>query len=149
MFKDKLILAGTAGLIAAVVDILFDFVFFWLKITSGTTANFIAGIIFRSSNLNVTQVIVGLIAHLIAGAVVGLIPFSFYLWSGKKYPLSKGAAIGAGLWLNHVVLVSSLVERRLPWVPTVPTLLVELGSIITWGIVAFTIIAKYGDKIEA
>jgi hypothetical protein len=148
MFIDKLILAGTAGLIAAIGDVLFDFLFFWLKIASSTNAHFIANIIFRSPNINVIQVIVGLIAHLIAGAVVGLLPFICYLWSGKKYPLIKGVAIGAGLWLNHVVIVTSFVDQRFHEVPTIPTLFVNLGSLIVWGIVAYGIIAKYGDKIE-
>ncbi|HEX3047437.1 MAG TPA: hypothetical protein VHY08_21980 [Bacillota bacterium] len=147
MFKDKILLAGAAGLMGAVSDALINFLCFWLKITNETTSHFIAGIIFSSYSLNATQILMGLIGHLIAGAVIGLIPLLIYLWSGKKYPLIKGLAIGAAMWLNHVVLITSLVDRRFHNVPTESGILVELVSLSIWGIVTYGIIAKYGPQI--
>jgi hypothetical protein len=148
MFKDKLILAGVAGLIGNLVDELVDFLAFFLKISDSTTPHFIASIIYSSHNLNFTQLIVGEIAHLLAGMVLGIIPLICYLWTGKKYALIKGAGIGAGMWLNHVVLIPSLVDHRIHLTLSTSSLFTELVSLTLWGMISYLIIAKYGDDIK-
>ena len=148
MFKDKLILAGMAGFIGVLVETSLDYLFVLLRISNATTAQFIASIIYCSHHLNFTQLIVGEIGHLIAGAVVGLIPLVLYFWSGKAYALIKGGAIGAGLWLNHVILVPSFVDPRIHLIFNTPSLLAELFALIFWGIVAYGIIVKYGGDIK-
>ena len=148
MFRDKLILAGVAGLIGLLVDELVNLLSFLLKIIDSTTPHFIASIIYSTHSLNIAQLVIGEIAHFIAGAVLGIIPLIFYLWSGKKYSLIKGAMIGAALWLDHVVIIPSLVDHRIHLTLSTPSLFVELVSLILWGIVSYLIIAKYGDEIE-
>jgi hypothetical protein len=144
VFKDKIILAGVAGLIGIIADELIEWTTFLLKISNSITIHMIGSIIYSSPKLTATQLIVGEIAHLIAGFVLGIIPLAFCLWSGEKYPILKGAGIGAGLWLNHAVLIPSFVESRIHLIQNTPTLIVELFGIILWGIVSYSFIAKYG-----
>lgn len=137
-----------AGLLGILADELLEWTALWLNISDSMTVKMIAKIIYSTHQLNVTQLIIGEIAHLIAGFILGIIPFAFYLWSGKKSPIVKGAGIGAGLWLNHAVLIPSLVDHRIHLMPTTSTLIIELTGIIIWGIVSYSIIAKYGHQIK-
>ena len=142
MFKDKIMIAGLAGFIGILADELLEWLAFLLKIVDSMTVHMIAGIIYSSYQLNAAQVLMGGIAHLIAGFILGIIPLSFYLWSGKNYPILKGAGIGAGLWLSHAVIIPSFVEQRIHLTPTTATLIVELIGIILWGIVSYLIVVK-------
>ena len=147
MLKDKIILAGMAGFFGILADELVEWTAFLLNISDSMTIRMIAKVIYSTHQLNVIQLITGEIAHLIAGFILGIIPFVFYLWSGKKYPIVKGVGIGAGLWLNHAVLIPSLVDHRIHLMTTTSTLIVELIGIILWGIVSYSVIAKYGHQI--
>jgi hypothetical protein len=147
VFKDKIILAGMAGFIGIIADELIEWPAFFFKVSDSMTVHMISNIIYSTHQLNATQLIVGEIAHLIAGFVLGIVPFIFYRWSGKKYSILKGAGIGAGFWLNHSVLIPSFVEQRIHLIQTTPTLIIELIGIILWGIVSYSIIAKYGHQV--
>lgn len=146
MFNDKIILAGIAGFFGILADELIEWSALLLNISDSMTIKMVAQIIYSTHQLNGTQLIMGEIAHLIAGFILGIIPFLFYLWSGKKYPVIKGAGIGAGLWLNHAVLIPSFVVHRIHLMETTSTLIVELIGIMIWGIVSYLIIAKYGRE---
>ncbi len=142
MFKDKIVLAGTAGFIGILADEFIEWLAFLLKICDSNTIHMISNIIYSSHQLNATQLLIGEIAHLIAGFILGIIPFAFYYWSGGKYCILKGAGIGAGLWLNHAVIIPSFVEPRIHLVSSTATLITELAGITLWGIVSFLIIVK-------
>lgn len=146
MFKDKIMIAGMAGFLGILADEFIEWLAFLFKIVDSVTIHMIGNIIFSAHQLNVPQLIIAEIAHLIAGFVLGLIPFAFYLWAGPKHSLLKGMGIGAGLWLNHAVFIPSLVDGRVHLIPTIMSLIVELIAIIVWGIVSFGFIVKCCDR---
>jgi predicted neutral ceramidase superfamily lipid hydrolase len=143
IFQDKVILAGTAGFLGILADEFIEWLAFLLKLCDSMTIHFIGNIIFSSYFLSSTQLIISELAHLIAGFILGIIPLYFYRWSGQKYPLFKGAGIGAGMWLNHAVLIPSFVDPRIHLIQTTSALIVELIGIILWGIVSYLFIVKY------
>jgi hypothetical protein len=142
IFQDKIILAGTAGFLGILVDEFVEWLAFLLKFCDSMTIHFIGNIIYSSLFLNSTQLIISEVAHLIAGFILGIVPLFFYRWSGPKYPVLKGAGIGAGMWLNHAVLIPSFVDSRIHLIQTTPALIVELIGIILWGIVSYLFIVK-------
>jgi hypothetical protein len=142
VFKDKIVIAGMAGFIGILANQCFEWLAFLFGICDSMTVHMIGNIIYSSQQLNAAQLLVAEIAHLIAGFILGIVPFIFYRWSGKQYPILKGAGIGAGLWLNHAVLIPSFVEQRIHLIQTTSTLIVELIGIILWGIISYGIIVK-------
>jgi hypothetical protein len=143
MSDDKVIRAGTAGLLGILVDQALEWGAVLFKFTDSMTSHMLAMIIYSSHQLSTGQVIIGEIAHLIAGFVLGIVPYGFYRWSGKSYPIVKGAGIGAGMWLNHSVLIPCFVDPRIHLVPTTATLIVELIGIVAWGIVSYAAIVRW------
>jgi hypothetical protein len=142
VFKDKIVLAGMAGFLGILADEFIEWLALLLKICNSNTVHMISSIVYSSYQLTATQLIVGEIAHLIAGFILGIVPFIFYLWTGSKYSILKGAGIGAGLWLNHTVLIPSFVDQRIHLIQSTTSLIVELIGIILWGIVSYLVIAK-------
>jgi hypothetical protein len=142
VFRDKILLAGIAGLIGILADEVIEWGAFLLKLTDRITIHMIGSIMYSSLQLNSTQILIGEVAHLIAGFVLGIIPLVFYLWSGKEYPVLKGAGIGAGLWLNHSIFIPSFVDARIHLIPTTASLIVELIAITLWGIASYGFIVR-------
>lgn len=145
MFKDQFLLVGFAGLMGNLADEAGDWLAYLLKIDDSTTAHFISNIIYATNKLSPIQLVVGQFSHLISGAVLGIVPYLIYRWSGKRYPVIKGLGIGAGMWLNHVVLVPCFADQRIHILSSTASILVELVTIMLWGIVSFCIIARYGE----
>ena len=71
MYRDRLIAAGLAGLLGIIPDMLIEYGSLWAGLARATTGMNLAGVIFMSGDLDLPRIIVGALAHLIAGGVLG------------------------------------------------------------------------------
>lgn len=144
MFRDRLLLAGLAGLAGALADALIHWgcVLAGLIETTATNAYYMAALIFAGENATAGQLLLGQLAHLISGGVLGVAVSFLLSRSGRRWALVKGAALGAGFWLNHVIIIPSFAAARVRMEQTAPGVLVDLLGLIAWGVVAAAIIAR-------
>lgn len=149
MCRDRLILAGLAGLAGAAVDALIH----WACVLAGlieaaaTNAHYMAAIIFAGEKAATGRIVLGQLAHLISGGVLGATVLFLLSRSGRQWAPVKGAAMGAGYWLNHVVLIPGFVAARVMIRQTPAGVIVDLVALVAWGAVTAAVLARMLDRL--
>ncbi len=143
MFKDRLLLGGTAGALGILPDLAIEYGAYFLGFSHTTTGMQLAEIIFLAKSPSVGEIAIGTLAHFITGAVLGAALLMMLAWSGDRAFLLKGAGLGAALWLNHTILVPCLAAARVQLERTVPESLVDLAALLAWSMSAAWLIVRF------
>jgi len=149
MYRDRLLATGLAGLAGAIADMAIHWAGVLLRLGElhTVTGYYLAQIIFASTRVNNAQLILGELAHLLAGGTLGMAVLIMLRLSGRDYALAKGAALGAILWLNHVIIVPSFVAARISIIRSVSEVLIDLAALIAWGAVTAVILTRLLSRI--
>ena len=137
MFRDRLILAGLAGLAGTCAEE----AVYWIPVLAGvvrakvTTGYYLASIIFAHDSPAAAQILLGELTHLISGGMLGVAVLFLLSWSGRQSVLIKGAALGAVFWLSHVILIPSFVAPRIKIEQSMAGVLLDLVALLAWGAV--------------
>ena len=132
-----------AGLIGSVGDAAIHWPAYFIIGTS-PTAFYISELIFPFKDLTLPRILIGMLVHIGAGALVGvglaLIIKSF----GIDYPYYKGIGVGFLLWIIHVAVIPNLVAPRPYLFRTTTEAIVDLTAHIVYGsLAAFFLVRSY------
>ncbi len=143
--KDKFFLGSIAGFTGAVVMVGLDYL---LNLIPGIHTKFMFRVtsIFVPRGLTETLPgsIIGLIAHLTCGALMGLAILIVLEKTGYVYPLLKGAMVGFGLWflLCGIFARALRIDLQEGFLDTILTMLIH----IPFGVTAAWVINRYRYK---
>lgn len=79
---------------------------------TSTTAQYISQLIFPFKELTVFRFVVGFIAHLFTGGILGIGLMIIYNYFRSDYPYFKGVGLGIASWLLHVIVIPNMVAPR-------------------------------------
>jgi len=144
MFRDRFILAGLAGLAGVIANSLVHWAAILVDVSHihGTTGYYLATIMFARARLSPAEILLGELAHLTAGSMLGLTVLLMLVWTTQTAALVKGVGLGAVMWLNHVILVPSLVATRVRLVFSATDILIDLAALIAWSSVATYVLVR-------
>lgn len=135
-----------AGLIGSVGDAAIHWPAYYIIGTS-PTAFYISELIFPFKDLTLTRILIGLLVHIIAGAIVGVGLTLIILQFGIDYPYYKGIGTGILLWIIHIIVIPNLVTPRPYLFRTTSETIVDLVAHITYGSLAtFFLVRTFKNK---
>ncbi len=145
--NQRMLAAGLSGVLGVLPDMAIEYGAYLLRVSHATTGLELASIIYRADQPSLAQALVGTLAHLVAGGVLGLVVLLVLTWSGERYAVPRGLCVGAAFWLNHLVLVPSFVAPRFQLTRTVSESLVYLLSLLGWGATTAYLTARWGGRM--
>jgi hypothetical protein len=104
MIKDTIAKGIIAGLLAAIVHVILNYLWFMTGLTKSTDPQLLArGILLVPSNQSLTlaQEFVGIIGHFIGGIIFIVVLVYILNLTGFDYYLLKGSGFGAVIWFFH------------------------------------------------
>ncbi len=139
MKKDRLVAGGLAGAIGAFVQSVYGTITKAIGITDRTFYDFAAIIVAFKEYPGVLGFIVGIIAHLIVGVMLGIIFAYIIMLTSNRYLYIKGLVYGAVTWF---LLLGFGTIYKMPMfkdIPPTAALSTFVGSLIYGTVTAYTL----------
>lgn len=145
IFRDLIVLSGTAGVIGTAVKTAVSGIPFALHLTQSFDVMVAGRIVFHVKDIpmDTGHLLVSLFAHLAFGAFLAVGLGIVYLLSGTDFHLLKGASYGLAAWIVCKCYLVNLTAPGGPQVIDVPTAMVTFTSHMVYGIVTGFLIARY------
>lgn len=131
-----------AGVIAGFLGTLGDIVIhkiglFTIKTT--TTSQYLAVLMFPAKDVNAFRYVIGFCAHLMAGAITGVLLVHVIKVCGRTHLYFKSISFGIFMWIIHVIIIPNIINSPRPII-----FRTELESIVDFQAhLAFSVIAAY------
>jgi hypothetical protein len=143
--KDLIVFSIIAGGIGTLVKTLVTGIPFLLHWTNNTGILIASKVIFNANKfpLDAGHLIIGFIAHVGFGALLGIGLSLVYLAGGTDFGLTKGGFYGVGAWLTIRSILISVGMPGEPKVLDIPTAAVSLLSHLIYGITTGFVIIRF------
>lgn len=150
MIRDKLILAGAAGVAGGIIKAVIIQIAFYLGFSKVTLTSFAASLFLPAGLLTTAGgTVVGLVTHLLC-SILFFLPFSYALEiTGPDYHFSKGLGFGGAVWLVNIGLIAYFTPCLSLVRTDTGTLLSFLVGHLAYGITAAFIAVTYGYRVPA
>ena len=125
----------TAGLLGTLADSAVHWSLFFILGTT-TTAHYIYQLIFPFAEPTMTRLLIGVLVHFVAGALVGVVLLLLYKQFGWDAPYYKGIELGVALWVVHIAVIPNIVSPRPFLFRSVLETVVDLIAHIVYGFIA-------------
>ncbi len=139
MKSDRLVAGGLAGAVAAFVQYVSCTIAKATGITDRTFKDFAAVIVTFKDYPGILGFIVGFIAHLIVGVMLGIIFVYIIMLTSNRYLYIKGLGYGAVCWFLLSGLGTIFKLPMLKDIPPFAALSTLMGSLIYGAVIAYTL----------